>query len=826
MKIIQPFKGLLVIFVFVGTFTFFSESVSAATMTVNSVADTVVANASCTLREAILNANANATTHAECAPTGAYGVDTIEFSITGGTPHSILLTSSLPTITDPIIIDGESEPDATCGTLVPSLPAASNTTHTLSVVINGTSAGSANNLTLGAGSAGSTIRGLVIRNAQNGGSFGYGIAILDASTGGHTIECNYIGTGLTGNASQPNEASGIGLEGADSNIIRNNLISANAVGGILISGTSTDNTIFDNIIGLNSSGTVDLGNTVNGVGIIDGSSSNTIRDNVISGNNNDGIEVTPLGGPNPNSQIITGNFIGTSLTGTVDIGNSGYGVRLDTNTNTVGGSTSTLRNLISGNDSYGVSLGGDSNDIFGNYIGTDTTGLTFVRNSGGGIRVDGTDNEIGNTTVGNRNIISGNDSDGIDLFEGGNSIVNNWIGVDSTGNGALGNLTDGIRNATIVSNTIGGPTDAHRNVISANGDDGIQLDSGLPSGNAIIQRNWIGVSADGTIPLGHNERCVEVGFHDVGGNLFQENVCAASGENGIVLVGLGSSGDTFIGNYIGTNTDGEVIPGFGNTEAGIEANSGSPHLIGGTSSSDSNIIAGNGAGIIVNNVGGFTIAPNVTILGNSIYDNEGGADTSLGIDLVNNTVGYGVNLNDSGDSDAGGNDFLNFIEPSSAFTIGTTQTVNFNLDVPAGDYRIEFFANDSEDPSGYGEGQDFLDSETITHTGSGQESFTVTFFNPDSSRVLSSTVTQDFGGGDYGVTSEFSNIFQANFEGISDGNTPPEDEELADTGTNVVLGTILGATLLGLTAYATKSSLPIYFVGRPIRKLFGVRFRG
>ena len=51
-----------------------------------------------------------------------------------------------------------------------------------------------------------------------------------------------------------------------------------------------------------------------------------------------------------------------------------------------------------------------------------------------------------------------------------------------------------------------------------------------------------------------------------------------------------------------------------------------------------------------------------------------------------------------------------------------------DLDVPAGDYRVEFFRNPGgTDLSGFGEGEVFAGAATISHTGSGSESFSASF---------------------------------------------------------------------------------------------------
>ena len=56
-----------------------SAHAQSATLTVNTTFDLSLPGATCSLRKAIDNANANATVHAECPPAGDYGADTILF---------------------------------------------------------------------------------------------------------------------------------------------------------------------------------------------------------------------------------------------------------------------------------------------------------------------------------------------------------------------------------------------------------------------------------------------------------------------------------------------------------------------------------------------------------------------------------------------------------------------------------------------------------------------------------------------------------------------------------------------------------------------------
>src|SRR5687768_10031517 len=85
------------------------EAAEAATITVNSTADTAVVDGQCTLREAITNANTNAATEADCA--AGTGLDTIDFSLT--LPATITLSGTSLSIVDPLIIDGPGQTDLT-----------------------------------------------------------------------------------------------------------------------------------------------------------------------------------------------------------------------------------------------------------------------------------------------------------------------------------------------------------------------------------------------------------------------------------------------------------------------------------------------------------------------------------------------------------------------------------------------------------------------------------------------------------------------------------------------------------------------------------------
>ncbi|MFN9420110.1 MAG: DUF4347 domain-containing protein, partial [Pirellula sp.] len=333
-----------------------------ATYTVTNTNDTGAGS----LRQAILDANANA------------GADIIVFNITGSGTQVINVASVLPTITDQVTIDGTTQTGYVAGSFVP-------------IILDGNNL-NANGLTLGVGSSSSTIRGLVIRD------FGQvGIDIL-ATSMSNTISNSFIGRmDSSGNTVTGEEnthgivarSTGNTIGGTTST---GNVVSGNAGTGIRVEGV--ENTIAGNIVGLNAAGTTAMGNgnfgiyvTNGGAGTLIGGTSASAR-NIISSNALDGIVVDGGGAQTMLSVRIEGNYIGTDITGTQDLGNSRYGVYLFQQASgvTIGGSVAGAGNVISGNNSDGIrSEGGIYNTISGNIIGLDKNGTAKIANSTHGI---------------------------------------------------------------------------------------------------------------------------------------------------------------------------------------------------------------------------------------------------------------------------------------------------------------------------------------------------------------------------------------------------------------------------------------------------------
>ena len=514
------------------------------------------AQGACTLRAAIQQANANA------------GQDIINFNIPGSGPYIIQPSSALPVITESVIINGTTQPGYSGTPLIQlngssagfgvnglQISAGSSTIRGLNIrnfdnvgIYLSTSGGNTiagnyigtdvtgalDNGNRGVGIYANGISNNVIggttTNERNliSGNDSYGVEFYGAGATNNLIQGNYIGTNASGTLALGNQNVGVYLYYSGSNTVggtvtgAGNLISGNNGDGILIYGAgATGNTVQGNYIGTNAAGTGILANSLDGilVNAVSGTGNNLIGGttvaarNLVSGNIHHGIYLSN----GSSATTVQGNYIGTDLRGTVDLGNAVEGIGVDTSNNTIGGTTDGAGNLISGNDRYGIYFYGSNangNIVQGNFIGTNASGTQDLGNTLSGIAVGyGYNNMIGGTVTGARNLISGNDETGVTISElgaSGNIIQGNYIGTDVTGTVPLGNTLDGVHVQNSSINTlVGGTASGAGNLIADNGWNGGVRITGASSGNT-VQGNTIGTDASGTLDLGNSPDGVSV----------------------------------------------------------------------------------------------------------------------------------------------------------------------------------------------------------------------------------------------------------------------------------------------------------------------------
>lgn len=501
---------------------------------------------------------------------------------------------------------------------------------------------------------GNSYAGIVVRNGATGnalvgnfvgtdavgtdlGNAGFGIS-LEAVNGNIVGTRNAVrpdGSVAASNVIANNNGSGVRILNARAatanlgNVVENNLIDANDVDGIQITGsafqtiggqlarqanvitrqvgtptaggngisvTSSNNiSVFANFIGVDEVGTAGLGNTRAGVLV-----QSSVR-TVISAGNRIGQNATGVTVQNKSTATrIEGNFIGTNEFDAV-LGNTGDGIAIDRSI----GNFVRLGNVIanSGNNGVNITDAAAPTLAAGNVVSANT-----IRGNATGIRIaGGARTMIGGAGIGN--VITSNTNDGI-LVEA-SSLTGSPVGVTIRGNyvgttsleeidPVLGNKV-GIRLTGATGTTIAG-----RNVIAnSTTDGGVRVEGS--------SQTTIGTAADGT------------------GNIITTN--AGYGVVVTDLIGKVSvvnSGNNIFGNTISGNTLGGVLIKGTNLANGTSATRqvvvGRSTIPGLAQSGRSNIISGNaGAGVTVD------AAQGVLVQGNSIFENTG-----IPISIVNN----------------------------------------------------------------------------------------------------------------------------------------------------------------------------------------------
>jgi titin len=530
----------------------------------------------------------------------------------------------------------------------------------------------ASNNTIGGTSAGAG-------NVLSGNSLA-GVILQTGAT--NHVQGNYIGTEYTGNrplqfGSSPQ--SGVIIEaGEQGSTVTGNVISGNGGTGIDVSGTTLNNfvtsqiVIAGNIIGADRTGTVKTPNGGDGVRIEGAVNAVTVGGptaadrNIISGNGGNGIAVARrvdsagnvLGVPTYN--FITGNYVGTDVSGFAQLGNAKNGVLLDhTGILNFVGVGPGGGNLISGNDGNGVDLEGATNsDVEGNRIGTNVLGSAPLPNGAAGVRIAaGAQTNFvlpGSIVPGSAtpNVISGNVGDGV-LITGtgtsGNWVAQSLIGTDATGTAPVPNGGSGVHITGGASNNLVGSDGIapySGDTIAFNRGDGVLVEGG--SGNSVvadfifsntlngvelsggaephIQGNRIGTNPAGTARAGNGGAGVYIHSGSTG-SVVGGNVISANSLSGVFI--LGSVVTRVVGNDIGTDSTGTV--GLGNAQAGVAIHDSPGTVVGGAAPGEGNTISDNGLSGVELSGGNAT---NCVVSGNRI-----GTDVTGTSPLGNHTNG-------------------------------------------------------------------------------------------------------------------------------------------------------------------------------------------
>jgi hypothetical protein len=550
------------------------------------------------------------------------------------------------------------------------------------------------------------------------GNFQVGVRI---QANGVVVQGNYIGTDVSGTRILGN-VEGLVIDPSSQNVViggtapgAGNLISANTREGVTDNGTGT---LFQgNYIGTDVTGTLNLGNIAGG--LFASGSGTTVGGTTPGAGNlisaNGGAGLVLSG----SDLVVQGNRIGTNAAGTAALPNvtgvGSSGLRI-----TLGGTSPAAGNLISGNSFAGLAIGSAGHDdvgtvVQGNLIGTDVTGTAALGN-GIGVSITGRGLTLGGTEAGAGNVISGNVGDGVLI-------------ADRTDTGAtlLGNrigtdvsgmfaLPNGGNGvtATTANNVIGGAADGAGNLISGNKGAGLRLDAP----HQVVQGNRIGTDVSGTQPLGNGTGV----FADSSDNLLggteagAGNLISGNAGDGITLSGAGTTRNLVQGNTIGADVSGTAP--LGNGGNGVALTGGAhDNTVGGVAPRAGNVIAFNGNdGVLVDGGSGNTILHDLIF-----------ANANLGIELLD-----------------GGNNGQPVPTVTSAASGGGLTNIQVDFTGPPSTlYTLELFANgDPANP----QGERFLISLTVSTNADGVASVTVSVgFEVPPGQVVTATLTDPLG---------------------------------------------------------------------------------
>ena len=361
------------------------------------------------------------------------------------------------------------------------------------------------------------------------------------------------------------------------------------------------------------SGNSIFGNGGNGLRLVD-TAGVSVFDNEVFMNTRSGIQIT--GSSSIKNQVFENDIGVYTFNGTPDVpgGNGSAGILIQSPSNSVSSNT------VGDNGGIGISVSptpqgnADFNTISNNIVGTDSSG-NDLGNGSFGILIKSASNLVdGNTVSGSARsglVISGQSADN-------NQVEGNYIGTDPSGTFAVPNAAFGLLLTGGDNNTIGGPTLLERNYVSGNGTSGVVIATGAD--NNTVQGNHIGLDSNGN-PLGNGSTGVFVRAGATGTRVIDNTIGANSGTQ-LLIVGANTTGTEVESNRIGF--DSSFAPVSGGANAILIQSPG--NTIGGLMMSQANYISGSTTGITLSK----PTANNNEILHNFIGTDSARSDFGIG----------------------------------------------------------------------------------------------------------------------------------------------------------------------------------------------------
>jgi hypothetical protein len=389
------------------------------------------------------------------------------------------------------------------------------------------------------------------------------------------------------------------------------------------------------------------------------------------------------------SNRIQGNVIGTDYTGmkTTDaqgnpLANQGFGIFINMSPdNLIGGRNTNIvvppRNILS-NNLAGIQISGvqsTGNNIRGNLIGTDAKGAGALPNTNGVVINGAPNNIVGGDVNGDRNIISGNTSNGVQITGAdakGNKVQGNYVGVQLDGKTKQPNARGVQIAGGATGNTVGGTTAGARNILSGNTLFGVEITGNGTNGN-FVQGNYIGTNYKGSTAVPNRAGVVVTqgaSYNQIGGKIGTTGIASqlapgtgaanviSGNTNGAGVRITGGEYNTVQGNLIGVAVDGATkLPNL----VGVYLDTTQHATVGGTAANLRNIISGN-------TTNGVNISGSVNNVDNTFVDS-----------IYNTVRGNYIGTDFTGTKGAGNGSNGIYINNASNNTIGGTAAGSGNV---------------------------------------------------------------------------------------------------------------------------------------------------